>query len=62
MNTHMAANDFFSVRLFLLDTIFKMEKDNPAAKTINRDTFLSFTDELGSRGEINFGSYDIVTD
>ena len=57
MDTFLDANDYFKVRLYIVDTIFSLEDPEPVQETIEKDIFLSFTDTLGSRGTISFATY-----
>jgi hypothetical protein len=61
-NVHLDLYDFFKVRLFFVDTVISPSNDNPISLTLERDIFVTFTDSMGSRGEVTLGRYTIQTD
>lgn len=58
----MTTNDYFKVKFFIVDTRISPAEQNPISKILEKKIFLSFTDELGTKGYISFAHYSVTTD
>lgn len=62
MNNHLDQYDYFKVRLLFVDTIISPSDPTVTQKTLEKDVFLTFSQTMGSRGQIVLGRYEVTTD
>lgn len=62
ISSYLTTNDYFKVKFFIVDTRISPAEQNPISKILEKKIFLSFTDELGTKGYISFAHYSVTTD
>jgi hypothetical protein len=62
ITNRISEHDFLKVRFFIVDTRITPGDQDPVTKVLEKKIFLSFTDELGTKGFISFAYYNITTD
>ena len=59
MSTFLTTNDFFNVKIYVIDTIISPEETDPITLVIEKNIFLSFAQNLGTTGFISFLKYNL---
>jgi len=59
MTNFLTTKDYFNVKLYVIDTIISPEEKDPITLVIEKNIFLSFTQNLGTTGFITFSKYTI---
>ena len=62
MSNYLLANDYFNVKLYVVDTIISPKQQNPVSHVMEKNIFLAFSQNLGTTGFITFSKYTIETD
>ena len=62
MESFLNSYDYFKVRVFFVDKVFSPEEIIPVVNTVERDMFVTFSDEMGTRGSVTLASYEVKTD
>ena len=62
MRNHLASNDYFKVKLFVVDTIITPSDENAISTIIEKNIFLAFSDTMGTVGTIDMAEYELKTD
>ena len=58
----MTANDFFKVELYVLDTEISPTHTEYLTKILEKEIFVTFSHDIGGRGIIRMGHYEVITD
>jgi len=53
ISSHVSTNDYFKVKLFVVDTIVTPSNDDAISNVLEKDIFLAFSDTMGTVGSIN---------
>ena len=62
MASHIAARNYFKVKIFVLDTVVAPDSHNALTYMLEQNIFLAFTTQTGSVGHVNMAEFKLVTD
>ena len=62
MNNYLNINDFFKVKLFVVDTILTPSSENAVSSVLEKSIFLAFSSTVGTVGYINMAEFTLKTD
>lgn len=62
MNNYVAANDYFKVKLYVVDSIITPTNEDAVSRVLEKDIFLAFSRTVGTVGSINMAEFELLTD
>lgn len=62
VSNYLATNDYFKVKLFVVDTLLTPSNEDAISKIIEKSIFLAFSDTMGTVGTIDMAEYELKTD
>ena len=62
VSNYISFNDYFKVKLYLLDTIITPSNHEAISYVIEKNIFLAFSTTMGTVGHINMAEFELLTD